>query len=45
MKRFLLTLLLLTFTAGFLGACHTVAGAKEDVKQAAAEVDEHTDGK
>jgi predicted small secreted protein len=37
MKRFVLTLLLLSFTTAFLGACHTIAGAGKDVS----EVGEH----
>lgn len=40
MKRFVLTLLLLTFSATFLGACHTVAGVGKDVKAAGEEVQE-----
>lgn len=44
MKRFLLTLLLLSFSTSFLGACHTAAGVKADVKEAGEEIKEHTDG-
>jgi predicted small secreted protein len=40
MKRFILTLLLLSFSAAFLGACHTVAGVGKDVKAAGEEVQE-----
>jgi predicted small secreted protein len=34
MKRLALTLVLLSFTALFLGACHTVAGVGKDVQSA-----------
>lgn len=44
MKRFVLTLLLLSFTTAFLGACHTVAGVGKDVKEAGEEVQETAEG-
>ena len=45
MKRFVLTLLLLSFSAAFLGACHAVAGVGKDVKEAGEEVQETAEGK
>ena len=45
MKRFILTLLLLSFSATFLGACHTVAGVGKDVKEVGEEVQETAEGK
>jgi predicted small secreted protein len=45
MKRFVLTLLLLSFTTAFLGACHTIAGAGKDVSEAGEEVTETAQGK
>jgi predicted small secreted protein len=45
MKRFVLTLLLLSFSATFLGACHTVAGVGKDVKEVGEEVQETAEGK
>ncbi|MEO8161425.1 MAG: entericidin A/B family lipoprotein [Arenimonas sp.] len=44
MKRFLFTLLLLTFTTGFLAACHTMAGVGKDVKEVGEEVQETAEG-
>jgi len=40
MKRFVLTLLLLSVSTAFLGGCHTVAGVGKDVKAAGEEVQE-----
>ena len=45
MKRFVLTLLLLTVTSSFLAACHTMAGVGKDVKEAGEEVQETAEGK
>jgi predicted small secreted protein len=45
MKRFVLTLLLLSFTTAFLGACHTIAGAGKDVSEVGEEVTETAQGK
>ena len=45
MKRFVLTLLLLSFTIAFLGACHTIAGAGKDVKEVGEEVQETAEGR
>jgi predicted small secreted protein len=45
MKRIILNLLLLSFVAGFLGACNTVAGAGKDVEKAGQEIhEEATEG-
>ena len=44
MKRFVMTLLLLSVTTGFLAACHTIAGAGKDVKEAGEEVQETAEG-
>ncbi|MBP8098358.1 MAG: entericidin A/B family lipoprotein [Arenimonas sp.] len=44
MKRFVLTLLLLSFTTAFLGACHTIAGAGKDVQEVGEEVTETAEG-
>lgn len=40
MKRFILTLLLLSCSAAFLGGCHTISGVGKDVKAAGTEVQE-----
>jgi predicted small secreted protein len=40
MKRYLLSLLLLSFSTGFLGACHTIAGVGKDVQEVGEEVEE-----
>ena len=45
MKRFVLTLMLLSFTTVFLGACHTIAGVGKDVKEVGEEVEETAEGK
>ncbi len=45
MKRFVLSLLLLSFSAAFLGACHTMAGVGKDVKEAGEEVQETAEGR
>lgn len=45
MKRFVLTLMLLSFSAVFLGACHTIAGVGKDVKEVGEEVQETAEGK
>jgi predicted small secreted protein len=45
MKRFVLTLLLLSFTTAFLGACHTIAGAGKDVSEVGEEVTETAQGR
>lgn len=45
MKRFVLTLMLLSFSTVFLGACHTVAGVGKDVKEVGEEVQETAEGK
>ena len=44
MKRFVLTLLLLSFTTAFLTACHTMAGAGKDVQEVGEEVTETAEG-
>ncbi|KFN42643.1 entericidin A/B family lipoprotein [Arenimonas oryziterrae] len=40
MKRFVLTLLLLSVSSSFLAACHTIEGAGKDVKEVGEEVEE-----
>ena len=45
MKRLVLSFVLLSFTAGFLSACHTVAGVGKDVKEVGEEVQETAEGK
>ena len=45
MKRFVLTLLLLSVTSSFLAACHTMAVVGKDVKEAGEEVQETAEGK
>lgn len=45
MKRFVLSLFLLSFSAVFLGACHTIAGVGKDVKEVGEEVQETAEGK
>ena len=44
MKRFIFSLLLLSFSTAFLGACHTMAGVGKDVKEAGEEVEETANG-
>lgn len=44
MKRFVLSLLLLSFSTAFLSACHTMAGVGKDVKEAGEEVEETANG-
>jgi predicted small secreted protein len=43
MKRFVLTLLLLSFSLAFVSGCNTVAGAGKDVQKAGEEVQEQAD--
>lgn len=45
MKRLVLTIVLLSFSAGFLSACHTMAGVGKDVKEVGEEVEETAEGK
>lgn len=44
MKRFLLSLLILGFTAA-LGACNTMEGVGEDVQEVGEEIEETADGR
>ena len=44
MKRFVMTLLLLSITTGFLAGCNTMAGAGKDVKAAGQEVEDTAKG-
>jgi predicted small secreted protein len=44
MKRTILSLLLLTLSAGMLSACHTVAGVGKDVQEVGEEVEETAEG-
>jgi predicted small secreted protein len=44
MKRAVLSLLLCTLITGMLSACHTVAGAGKDIKEAGEEVQETAEG-
>jgi predicted small secreted protein len=44
MKRFVLSLLLLSFASSFLAGCHTVAGVGKDVKEVGEEVEETAEG-
>jgi predicted small secreted protein len=44
MKRFVLSLLLLSISTGFLSACHTMAGVGKDVKEVGEEVEETAEG-
>ena len=44
MKRFLLSLLMLGFTA-FLGACHTMEGVGKDVQEVGEDVEETAEGR
>ena len=44
MKRFVLSLLLLTISSGILAGCHTVAGVGKDVKEVGEEVEETAEG-
>jgi len=45
MKRFVFSLLLLSFSTAFLSACHTVEGVGKDVKEVGEEVEETAQGK
>jgi predicted small secreted protein len=45
MKRFVLSLLLLSVMSSFLAGCHTVAGVGKDVKEAGEEVEETAEGR
>ena len=45
MKRFILSLLLVCVTSGFLAGCHTMAGVGKDVKEAGEEVEETAEGR
>lgn len=40
MKRFVFTLLLLSFSSSFLAACHTISGVGKDVKEVGEEIHE-----
>lgn len=40
MKRYLLSLLLLSLATGFLSACNTMAGVGKDVQEVGEEVEE-----
>ncbi len=44
MKRLALTFLLLSFSATFLSACHTMAGVGKDVQEVGEEVEETAKG-
>lgn len=44
MKRFVFSLLLLTFSSAFVAACHTVEGAGKDIKEVGEEVEETAQG-
>ena len=44
MKRLVLTFLLLSFSATFLSACHTMAGVGKDVQEVGEEVEETAKG-
>ncbi len=44
MKRFLFSLLLLSFTAAFATACHTMEGVGKDVQEVGEEVEETAKG-
>jgi predicted small secreted protein len=43
-EAFRTSLLLLSFTTAFLGACHTIAGAGKDVQEVGEEVTETAEG-
>ena len=45
MKRFILSLLLSSFTLAFLAGCHTVAGVGKDVQEVDEEVEETAEGR
>ena len=45
MKRFVFSLLLLSFSTAFVTACHTVEGVGKDVKEVGEEVEETAQGK
>ena len=45
MKRLVLAFVLLSFSATFLSACHTIAGVGKDVKEVGEEVEETAEGK
>ena len=44
MKRFVFSLLLLSFSTAFVTACHTVEGVGKDVKEVGEEVEETAKG-
>ena len=44
MKRFVFSLLLLSFSTAFLSACHTMEGVGKDVKEAGEDVEETAQG-
>ena len=44
MKRFVYSLLLLSFSTAFLSACHTVEGVGKDVQEVGEEVEETAQG-
>jgi len=44
MKRFVFSLLLLSFSSFFLTACHTMEGVGKDVKEVGEEVEETAKG-
>ena len=44
MKRFVFSLLLLSFSSLFLTACHTMEGVGKDVKEVGEEVEETAKG-
>jgi entericidin A len=44
MKRFVFSLLLLTFSSAFISACHTMEGVGKDVKEVGEEVEETAQG-
>lgn len=44
MKRFVFSLLLLSFSAAFVTACHTMEGVGKDVKEVGEEVEETAKG-
>ena len=45
MKRFVLSLFLVSFSMMFLAGCHTVAGVGKDVKEVGEEVEETAEGR
>ena len=44
MKRFVFSLLLLSFSGAFLAACHTMEGVGKDVQEVGEEVEETAQG-